>query len=550
MIQRNARKSTYATFVIWIGVSFVILSGILIIILSGSDRYRQCKAPLDVAPYRGIGIGANITFARLLNKGNDSDFPLQISPDPVILSNLMDQTSGTPQSASIVFPKLSNIMWGWLQFISNDLIYTKPSTENDTIYAGTGMPPLTRTFYRMDEIGNRQQVNFATPYLDGSNVYGTDLNVSFLLRRLDGTGKMKTSPSPFQDINDSEMLPYPYGPYNQSFLGTDDRVTQHPLLTAFHVLMVREHNYWCDKLKVDMPYLTENELYNTARHLVVAEIQSITYREALPLLLGIDNLDPTTCFTHIEFNTAYSLNKKRRDKFYRHHTSILNEFATAATRALHSLVTETLILRDPQSGDVTSEINLKDWYNNGSLIWQQGIDDVLLGASLQLSEKRDVRLVDAIRLHLFQNTDPSSVINLAARDVARGRDHMLPSYQDFYRHFKKFHPSIPITCEEFSYSSDICQELYDIYGSATAHIDLFVGLLIEKRYNRSVLGIVGTRLFEYQFSHIKHNDHYFYLWDRVIDNYGVEIHNTRLSKIIRRNTNIDSSVMDPNVFLI
>jgi hypothetical protein len=540
MIQRSARKNAYSTLCVWLAVTVVILGGILIVILSGSDHYRQCKAPLDVAPYRGIGIGANVTFSRLLNKGNDSSSPLQISPSPSFLSGIMDQDFGIPQSPSVVFPRFSNMIWGWFQFISNDLIYTKPSMSNDTIYAGNLNPALIRTFYRLDDLGNRQQVNFATPYLDGSNIYGTDLNVSFALRRLDGSGKMRTSSSPFQDANDSELLPYPYGPLNQSFQGTDDRVTQHPLLTAFHVLMVREHNYWCDRLKIDKPYLTENELYNTARHLVVAEIQSITYREVLPLILGIDNLDPTTCFTHIEFNTAYSLSKKKRDSSYRHRTSILNEFATGAVRVFHSLVTETLVLRDPQSGDITDEIEWKDYYNNGTLVWHQGIDDILLGASLQPAEQRDIRLVDAIRISL----------DLAAKDIARGRDHRIPSYQEFYRHFQKINPVIPVTCEEFAYNAEICQQLYDIYGSPTAPIDLFVGLLIEKRHDRSIFGIVGTRLFAYQFSHIKHNDHYFYLWDRVVDDYNVEIHNTKLSKIIRRNTNVDSSVMDPNVFLI
>jgi hypothetical protein len=539
MNQRSMQRYRLIGGFIWLSVFFVIFSGVLILIISGPDDYKQCKAPLDIAPYRGIGIGANNTFSRLLTIGNDINPPVSF-PDPIDISDLMNEHLAILHPSTTKFPHFSNLMWAWIQFISYDMILTHPSNTTDTMFSGIGQPPLTRSSYKLDVDGNRQQINYATPYLDASTIYGLDLETSISLRKLDGTGRMKTITILSQDVNDAELLP----------LTADIRVYQNPLLAALHVLFVREHNYWCERLKADKPYLSENELFNMARHFVISEIQSITYREVLPLLLGIDSLDPSTCFTHIDFNNAHAVDTGHGKK-HSHKVSVLNEFAVGASRILHSMVTNTLILRNPQTGIVVNEVNLTEGgCTNQSLLWDYGIDDILLGASLQKAEKRDVSVVDMLRLFKPNCTNPLFTLNLGAIDIARGRDHMIPSYQDFYRYFKKIDPSVPVSCEEFAYSSALCHQIAMLYGSKTTPIDLFLGLLIETRHGRSTLGIVGTNLFKFQFSHIKHNDHYFYLWDRIIDGYVVEVHNVKLSTVILRNTNIDSGIMDPNVFIV
>lgn len=538
IIQRNSRRYRVTSALIWLSVCFVVFAGVLILILSGSDDYSQCKAPLDVAPYRGIGIGVNVSFSRLISIiDDDDDENLQIFPNPSVISSLMNQENAVPYPSGVGFPKFSNLLWAWLQLISYDIVSTKPSNATDTIFGGNDAPNLTRSFFVLDNAGDRQQINFASPYLDGSTIYGLSVSTVYSLRRLDGTGKLKTSITLTQDSTDSELL----------FKAVDPRVYQNPLLTALHVLLVREHNYWCDRLKYDMHYLSENELFNIARHFVIAEMQAITYREVLPLFLGIDALDASTCFTHIEFNNAHAI-KTKHGKKYTHRTSVLNEFATSASRVIQSMVTDKLLLRDPQTGEITHTVNTTGNCNNQSLVWLYGIDDILLGASLQPANKRDIFIEDAVRL--YRACNDTSLLDLSAINIARERDHRIPSYQDFYRHFKKIPPSVVISCEEFSYSNEVCEMITGVYGSNTTPIDLFLGLLIEKRYAHSTLGVVGTNLFKYQFSHIKHNDHYFYLWDRVIDGYVVEVHNIRLSKIILRNTNIDSGIMDPNVFLV
>ncbi|MEM7115160.1 MAG: peroxidase family protein, partial [Chloroflexota bacterium] len=57
-------------------------------------------------------------------------------------------------------------------------------------------------------------------------------------------------------------------------------------LTAMHTLFVREHNRLADEIRARHPVLTGEEVYQAARRIVSAQMQVITYREFLPLLLG------------------------------------------------------------------------------------------------------------------------------------------------------------------------------------------------------------------------------------------------------------------------
>lgn len=532
--RRHSLSSSYLFFIL---IAIILFSGIFVLILSGNDHFKECKPPIDITLYRGIGIGTGRAFSRMISKDYNSSF-VDLEPLPESVSSITDQESGIPQTTATSFPKTSNLFWAWLEFISNDMILTQ-SYNNETLFASHERYRINRTQFIIDDNGYRQQINKATPYIDGSHIYGLDLNTSFSLRRFDGTGKLKTSTTPFQADSDAELLPF----LLDQFINADSRATNHPLLTTLYTIMVREHNYWCDRLKSENHYLQENEIFHTARHIVIAELQVITYREVLPILLGVDKLDPDTCFTHIEFNKKYSVGPKN-GRHYRHNASILNEFATAVIRLIRSFVTDTFDIRNPLTGEITNVINLKDNLNSGQFVWENGIDDLILGASLQLSEKRDVRVVDSLR---FLGQFPNNSRDLVATDIARGRDHQLPSYQAFYEHIKK---TSHVTCSHFVYDHDFCNLIESIYGDKNAPIDLLLGVLIEKRQDHGMLGLVASKIIQYQFSHIKHNDHYFYTWDRVINPYSVEIHHTKLSTIILRNTAIDRTLLDPNVFIV
>jgi len=509
-VQRRATK-WHISMTTMMLIIIVLATFAYLLISSGVDHSRQCTSPNHISKFRGVGVGSNRTFSRIIEKPHD-DFPVIVTPDAYNISLLMTESIFGSQKTT----KTTNLLWAWLQFVSNDMALIEPNEDvNDTIFSGTGVTPLVRSAYVLDHGGNRQQLNAETPYIDGSHIYGRDALTAVQLRRLDGTGKLKSMDAPGQTADDTMMLPY--NASEGKFLGVDDRVNQNLLVSALHVLFLREHNLWCERLKSEMDYLTENELYNMARHLVVGEIQAITYREALPLLLGISEIDPGVCFTH---HTSTG-----------DHTSITNEFAAAASMLVHSTATETLEVRDPETGTpiLASPVPLLE--PAAPFLWANGVGTVLLGATKQQSRKRDMSIADIILPYV------------GAQDITRGRDHQLPTYQAFYSHFTK-HSAL--ACSQYAYNTSLCSHIAELYGMPDSAVDLFLGLLAEKRAGRSLLGIVGTRLFKYQFSHVKHNDHYFYLWDQVIKPHFTEVHKMRLSKIILRNTDIVPTVLRPN----
>ena len=72
----------------------------------------------------------------------------------------------------------------------------------------------------------------------------------------------------------------------------DERANEQVALTAMHTLFVREHNRLADEITAQEPGLSGEEIYQRARLIVGAEVQVVTYKELLPLLLGPGALSP------------------------------------------------------------------------------------------------------------------------------------------------------------------------------------------------------------------------------------------------------------------
>ena len=107
------------------------------------------------------------------------------------------------------------------------------------------------------------------------------------------------------------------------FRSGDRRVNEQPGLVLYHVVWVREHNRLAAGLALANPAWGEEELFQEARNILVAELQHITYTEYLPLILG-DTVMAEIVKTRHYNNTLDA--------------SISNAFATAAFRFGHSLV--------------------------------------------------------------------------------------------------------------------------------------------------------------------------------------------------------------------
>ena len=141
---------------------------------------------------------------------------------------------------------------------------------------------------------------------------------------------LRESPdSPFLATSTGNLLPFntqdlsnatgPVSDPSVLFLAGDVRANEQIGLTAMHTLFVREHNRVAEILQANNRHHSAEEIFQSARRIVIAQIQMITYQEFLPALLG-----PDTMPRYRGYNPRI-----RPDMF--------NEFTVAAFRLGHSL---------------------------------------------------------------------------------------------------------------------------------------------------------------------------------------------------------------------
>ncbi len=177
---------------------------------------------------------------------------------------------------------MSSFVWQWGQFIDHDLDLTPASSSNGVApiavtHADDPLSPGPLPFERSDyddSTGVRQQINEIAAFIDGSMIYGSDGETADSLRT--GTaGQLITSSGNLLAL-DSEGM----------FLSGDERVNEQVGLTAMHTLFTREHNRLAADIAITAGLTEDEEIYQTARKIVGAELQIITYEEFLPALLG------------------------------------------------------------------------------------------------------------------------------------------------------------------------------------------------------------------------------------------------------------------------
>jgi hypothetical protein len=514
-------------------IGVVIVSGVLFtILISGTDDSVSCESPETVSRFRGVGIGAGTIYTRALARKFDLD-PPQTSPDPDLVSWIFSP----PGVASVQMPVVSNLLWAWLQFIGDDVSLTR-TAGSGTIFGGSTAPALPRNSFVLDSRGNRQQINYASPYIDLSQIYGNDVDAFEAIRRNDGSGKIKTVFTPNQPIGDDEMPVY--NETTLEFIHLDRRYDDNPVLMALYVLFVREHNYWATTLAAEEPHLNERELFNIARHITIAEVQSITYNQFLPLLVGDDASKYSgTCFTDPSFRNDEDDIAEVVDE-YLHRTTVYNEWAVAGLPIYQTLMPNAVDVRDVDNTTVTGSLNIMNDTKWAPYAWTHGIGGVLLGAARQTAQLRDIEIANSVRLR------NGITLDRAAIQIARARDHQIPPYQAFYDFFFSRRA---VDCERIAYNTDLCIDVEAVY-SADNNFDLLTGLLAERQNSKTILGPVATELFIKQFGLIRRNDYYFYLWDKIVSKYRMDIYKTTLSKIIARNTNIARIDLQKNAFKI
>ena len=454
------------------------------------------------------------------------------------------------QISSIPNPQgASDMLWQWGQIMDHDLDLTTPASGVFNIIIPTGDPifdpnstgkqimPLTRSVFddstsKIDILSGkkipREQINQITAFIDGSMVYGSDQQRNNFLRDLAANnGKLKLDSNGLLPLN-TEGLPNGNGPQpaNTMFVAGDVRGNEQAGLTVLHTLLVREHNWLVDQIP---PEITDpNERYELAKAILEGEIQYITYNEFLPILLGPSYMPAPYSGYHPDVNPQ-----------------VANEFSTAGFRVGHTLLSSDLE-RFNEDGTVSpgGHLSLKNAFFNPQIVKDEGIEPILRGLAVGKSEKIDNFVIDEVRNFLFGEPAPMGGFDLASLNIQRGREHGLPSYNQFRVDLGLGAKTtfLDVTGGD----ADLAAKLASVYASVN-DIDLWVGGLSEPAVPGGMVGDTFGTILKRQFEKVRDGDRYWYQ-NRGLNSMQLDmIENTLLSDIIRRNTDIES--IQQNVFL-
>jgi len=437
--------------------------------------------------------------------------------------------------------KFSLMMMQWGQFIDHDFAHTPqykgPNNENldcracDSAFRHLACYPIlipkTDRFYPQDNgrnrcmkfvrslpspngpKGPRQQLNAVTHYLDGSQVYGSDICHAESLRDPGFKLKMTTNPASHPHSPRKDLLPMtPHKPECRAkdkmcFEAGDERVNEQPGLTMMHTLMVREHNDVAARLALINPHWDKERVFQETRKIVGALIQHITYNEFLPRVLGRRQL------------AQFELDLQKTGYYngYRPYCSdiIFNEFASAAFRFGHSLIRSNFTLMSEEDMETGGgmDLPLRDVFENPEFI-RSGvvIDNLVRGIVMTPMEEMDNKISEEVANHLFEFKNKKfSGLDLAALNIQRGRDHGIPGYNKYRQMCGLLEASDFTHLTEIPF--DFRLKLAKVYRNPN-DIDLFTGLLIEEKLPGAIVGPTLACLLGKQFRNLRQCDRFWY----------------------------------------
>jgi peroxidase len=472
------------------------------------------QMPVDPA-FRSIDGSGNNLRIRGVNSHGTTLFRL-LSPDyadgiaalaatgvagPREISNAVAaQTESIPNSMGA-----TDFFCQWGQFLDHDIDLTDgvDPAENasiaipagdiwfDTGNIGERELQFNRSVYDINSgtstSNPRQQLNEISGWIDASNVYGSDDERAAALPAFGGNGYLMTSEGGLLPYN-IDGLSNAGGVSEQMFLAGDVRANEQVALTAMHTLFVREHNRLIDGLLLQNPSISGKHAYQRARETVGAQMQVITYREFLPLLLGGNALPP------------YGGYQPQID------ASITNSFSTAAYRLGHSLLS-TQLLRLDENMEVMEAGNLplRNAFLSPSAIEETGIDPILLGLATQICQELDADEADDIRNFLF-GAPGSDGFDLVSLNIQRGRDHGLPGYNQA-RVELGLEPAASFS--DITSNAELQQRLASVYDNVD-QVDIWVGGLFEDHVDGAVVGELLRVILVHQFTVLRDGDRFWY----------------------------------------
>jgi hypothetical protein len=537
-------------------------------------------------------------------------------------------------------------VWVWGQFIDHDLDLRDGGQGENAPLAFDNADPLERfkndfgsiAFSRTPAAPGtgtsrrnpRQQLNTITSFIDASNVYGSDAKRQDWLRagkldgdptnnsallllpdgelpRADARGNAATAPP--MDL-DGQLMANPAG----ARVAGDRRANENIGLTATQTLLARESNRIVGLLPSSM---SEQEKFQIARRVVGAEVQYITYTEFLPSV-GVQ----LPRYRGYDPQVNASVSNEFATVGYRAHSMVHGEFDvdfdpgdfTAAQLAAFNKqgikITDT-----PEDHALTVPLDIA--FFNPDLVHSIGEDKVLAALSAEREYHNDEQIDETMRSVLFRVPKPTAkdpsvcntpkvdpqcftgVQDLGALDIARARDHGIPTYNELRKAYG-LAPKTSFTAitgeatdtmpanaktgkamgindpailnytelkdrngEDLEVGSDesmeetttatrattLASRLKATYGSVDK-VDAFVGMVAEPHGKGQELGELQSAIWARQFAATRDGDRFFYQNDRALGLINSLFHidfRHSLADLVNLNT---GQTVQPDVFKV
>jgi hypothetical protein len=285
---------------------------------------------------------------------------------------------------------------------------------------------------------------------------------------------------------------------------------------------VREHNLLAAAIASGNPKLSDEQIYQKVRRLVIAEVQVITYQEFLPALLGP--------------NALRSYSGYRPDV----NPGLATEFSTAAFRIGHTLINDDIQFLSNDGVEIADELPLAFGFFNPAPLKINGPDPLLKYLATDNTQEVDTQLVEGLRNFLF-GPPGAGGLDLASLNIQRGRDHGLADYNTVRAGIGLARVT---SMAQVTSDTALQAKLLSLYGSVDS-MDLWVAGLAEDHLPGSSVGQTFQKIIAQQFERTRDGDANWY--ERSFCGKQLTaLRATRLSDIIRRNTSL-TKIQD-NVF--
>jgi len=382
-------------------------------------------------------------------------------------------------------------------------------------------------------------LNTVTAFIDASQIYGSDVDTAMSLRDPDGGGRL---------LMEDGLLPRDS---DEKFFSGDERVREQVGLTSMHTLFSREHNRLAGEIAKAHSEYDDETIYQEARKLVGAMMQSITFNEFLPALLG--SSAPGAYDPDPDPNNPDSDNPDSDIYDPDINPGIYTEFSTAAYRFGHSTLAPTLLRLDEDFAPLGDPLPLEQAFFNAEnlidpapTIGGVGIEPFLRGLVTQQAQEVDTMIVDALRNMLFP---AMGGFDLAALNMQRGRDHGLPTYNQMRGILGLDTYEGGWDDPDLTFSDDIIEALTGVYGvDGFDDLDLWIGGLAEAHHGDSLLGELFTKIVADQFDFLRKGDRFWFEHAGMFeDEWMMFIERSTLSSIMARH---GISGLQANVFFV